>query len=523
MNIIHPILLKQLRLLFVIGAFIVGTMSLSTAQSFDMQCNGNPIPVKEQNDVPLSYELNTYKYARVTYTGNPLAMEITVSGFEFSNGDWDISPHSYGIKGTKKGSKLSFRINRTGYLVVRFSKDQDFTKRLVIFVEPPEKLPEGEFVDIVKTYQLDNTGTNNETEKIQQALDEISGSGKVLYFPEGLYKSFLLQIKSNSRIHLAKNSRIIADASDIESYLAKDGKEINRFILIQDAHNIHVTGFGALDGNGTEILGINDSKVVSKPSGMRLLFMLNTKNVSFEGIILKDASRWNTHLMGCEDITFRNCKMINNLINHEYFGNLDGWDPDASKRVLIENCFSWASDDNVAIKCTGYGNLGIYNDVEDVTVRGCVFLTKKTSLKIGTETRCANMKRIVFEDNDIIEADRVMGINVRDKATVDGVLFKNNRSEYNYPDRKQMGINIYITRREDDQPWTGKIQNVIIEDCSFEQKFPNKIQISRVESHTTAEDIQVTFKNLTIANKKIKFLDPNYFNLSKCNGVIQFE
>ena len=434
--------MDKIQLILVTGLFVIGVFGFSHAQSFDLQCNGKTIKVNEQNDVPLSYGVNTYKYARVIWNGSPLSMEIEVSGFEFSNSDWDISPHSYGIKGTKKGDKLSFKINRTGYLVIRFKKDQDFTKRLVIFIEPPEVLPDGELVDIVKTYKVDNTGTKNETEKIQHALNENSGSGKVLYFPDGVYKSFMLQIKSNSKIHLAKNSRIIADASNLDSYMAKDGVGINRFILIEDAHNIHITGLGAFDGSGSEILGVNDPGLVKKPDGMRLLFMLNSKNISFDGILLKDAARWNTHFMGCEDITFRNCKMMNNMVNNKNFGNLDGWDPDASKRVLIENCFSWASDDNVAIKCTGYGNLGIYHDVEDITVRGCVFLTKKSALKIGTETRCINMRRIVFEDNDIIEVDCVMGINVRDRAIVDGVLFKNIRSEYNYPDRKMMVINI---------------------------------------------------------------------------------
>jgi hypothetical protein len=495
---------------------------MSVAQSFNLKCNGKIIKVNEQNDVPLSYGLNTYKYARVAYAGTPLSMEIKVSGFEFSNSDWDISPHSYGIKGTKKGDKLSFTINRTGYLVVRFKKDQDFTKRLVVFVEPPEKLPKGELVNIVEKYKVDNTGAKNETEKIQQALNEISGSDKVLYFPDGIYKTFMLSIKSNSSIHLSKNSRIIADASVLEPYMAKDGG-INRFIFIDNAHDINVTGLGTFDGNGSEVLGVNNPELVKKLDGMRLLFMVKSKNISFDGILLKDAARWNTHFVGCEDITFLNCKMMNNLINNEYFGSLDGWDPDASKRVLIESCFGWAGDDNVAVKCTGCGNLGIYNDVEDVTVRGCVFLTKKSSLKIGTETRCANYKRILFEDNDIIEADRVMGINVRDRAVVDGVLFRNNRSEYSYPDRKKMAINIYITRREDDQPWTGKIKNVVIEDCFFEKKFPKKMQISRLESHTVKEDLEVTFKNLTIGNKKIDFLDPDYFNLKKCNGVIRFE
>lgn len=492
------------------------------AQPIQLKCNNNSIPVHEQNDVPLSYGLTTYKYARVTYTGKSLNLELTVTGFEFSNTDWDISPHSYEIAGTKKGNTLSFSLNRTGYVVVRFKKDQDFTKRIVIFVEPPEETSDPEWVNIVDTYQVDNSGATNQTEKIQRALNEISGSGKVLYFPPGTYTTFSIQIKSNSRIHLAVEARIIADPSDIESYLATDPSGINRFIWMNDAENVHVSGLGILDGNGSTILGVNDPELVKKLDGMRLLLMINSRNISFEGIVLKDPARWNTHIIGSEDIIFRNCKMMNNMINNEYFGSLDGWDPDASRRVLIENCFCWAGDDNVAIKCTGAGKLGIYEDVEDVTVRGCVFLTKKSALKIGTETRCENYKRIVFEDNDIIEADRVMGINVRDRATVDGVLFLNNRSEYSYPDRREMAINIYITRREDDQPWTGKIKNVVIKDCTFEQQFPKKIQISRIESHTEPGDIEVTFTNLTIANKQVSFLDPTYFELKKCNGRVVF-
>ena len=179
--------------------FVLGLPGNSTAQSFTFQCNNISIPVLEQNDVPLSYGLNTYKYARITYSEKPLNVQVSVSGFNFSNKDWDISPHSYGIKGTKKGDKLSFTINRTGYLVVRFKKDFDFTKRLVIFVEPPEEFPDGELVDIVKKYKIDNTGNKNETEKIQQALDEISGSGKVLYFPDGKYKTFSIRVNNHAQ------------------------------------------------------------------------------------------------------------------------------------------------------------------------------------------------------------------------------------------------------------------------------------------------------------------------------------
>ncbi|MEM9078920.1 MAG: glycosyl hydrolase family 28 protein, partial [Bacteroidota bacterium] len=298
---------------------------------------------------------------------------------------------------------------------------------------------------------------------------------------------------------------------------------INRFIYIENAENIAVTGLGTFDGSGSEILGITLPKIGDKRTRVRLMFIYRSKNISFDGIVLKDAASWNTHIMGSQDVTFRNCKLMNNTMNNDYFGSLDGWDPDASKRVLIEDSFGWAGDDNVAVKCTGYGNLNILDDVEDVTVRGCVFMTKKTSLKIGTETRCENYNRVLFENNDVIEADRVLGVNVRDRATVSGVVFRNIRSESLFADRRQMPINVYITRREDDQPWTGKIEGVLFEDCSFEMMFPKKIQISRIDSHTSEKDLNVTFKNLTIEGKQVKELSGEYFNLQRTNGTIRFK
>jgi polygalacturonase len=87
---------------------------------------------------------------------------------------------------------------------------------------------------VVKTYGIDNTGGVNETKKIQSALEEHSGSGKVLYFPDGIYKTFTLNIKSNTRIHLSKNTRIIADVSDLKPYLSDDETPLSRFILIKE-------------------------------------------------------------------------------------------------------------------------------------------------------------------------------------------------------------------------------------------------------------------------------------------------
>jgi polygalacturonase len=514
---------KSLGFILIVFALFIGSKSYSFAQNIQVQCNKQTIEVTEQNDMPLSMELNSYKIARLSYHGNPLSIRVKALDFDFDDNEWDISPHSYGIKGHKKDNELTFEINRTGYLVLRFSKDQNFKKRLVILIEAPEVLPKGQIVDIVKTYGIDNSGLKNETLKIQKALEDISGTNKVLFFPKGTYKTFNLSIKSNSHIHLAKNARIIADASKIEPYFAREGEKTDHFILIKDAENVKITGLGTLDGNGSEILARTDPNLIGKSNGIRLLFMLNSKNIQLEGILLKDSARWNTHIMGSEDVTFRNCKILNSLINNEVAGSFDGWDPDASRRILIENCFAWTGDDNVAIKCTEVGSQSSPNTVEAITVRNCVFLTKKSAMKIGTETFGSSMKQILFENNDIIEADRVIGINVRDRATVDGVIFRNNRSECNYPDRLSRAINIYLVKRDKIQTYTGKIKNVLIEDCSFEQMFPNKMEVSRHKTFTSEGDIELKIRNLTIDKQVVKSVDATYFNLDKSNGTIVFE
>ena len=491
-------------------------------QSFDVFADNNKIPVIEQNDLPKSLGLSAYKFARIPYQGKPIKIKIEVSNFYFENNDWSISPKRYKINGLKSGNNLSFDINRLGYLVIIFKQNQDFTKRLILFIEKPDKLPENR-VNIVKTYGVDNSGYNNETKKIQAALNDISGSGKVLYFPPGTYKTFRLNFKSNSHIHLDKNARIMADSSLLSSYFSNDESGLNSFILIKDSENIKISGLGILDGNGTQICTLLN-KELSKSLNIRLLLIYRSQNIDFNGVLLKDSARWNTHILESNRVNFSYCKLINNPNQNEFLGSQDGWDPDSSKNILIEKCFGWAGDDTVAIKCTGKGNSnGRISNSENITVRGNVFLTKKSGLKIGTETFCSQIQNIVFENNDVIESDRVMGINVRDGALVQNVIFRKNRAEFHFPDRKQNGMNFYISKRNNNTSGLGKIQKVSIEHCTFEHAFPKKFAFYRHYHETAKTDLSVTIKDLVIDGKLVDNLSPEFFDLTKNNAQLIFD
>jgi polygalacturonase len=184
------------------------------------------------------------------------------------------------------------------------------------------------------------------------------------------------------------------------------------------------------------------------------------------------------------------------MLNDIELSNTDGFDPDASVNVLIENCFAYCSDDNVAVKTTG--SSGYLRDVDGITVRGCTFLTKKSSLKVGTESRGEVMKNILFEDNDVVESDRGMALYCSDGALFTGISFINNRFEDNYPDAKRSWMNFTIIKRNPDSK-AGSMDNILIKDCSFIHPFPKASEISGFdETHR----IGMTIENMTVGDKR---------------------
>jgi hypothetical protein len=181
------------------------------------------------------------------------------------------------------------------------------------------------------------------------------------------------------------------------------------------------------------------------------------------------------------------------MLNDLNVSNTDGFDPDASRRVLIENCFAYCGDDNVAIKSTN--TMGYLQDVFDITVRNNVFLTKKSALKVGTESNTEVMKNITFENNEVLEADRGMTLYCYDGAVYENIRYINNHFESTHPDRCQCGLHFRIRKRRD---WSGSgiMKQILIKDCSFSRALPNLARMTGLDEN---HSIKLTIENLTIA------------------------
>jgi len=420
-----------------------------------------------------------YHYALIEMTE---AVELSLtSGTAISS--CEISPLSRNIQSTRDEKTVRFRLEKPGYVMVRINE----TERIFIFAEKPETIPASNTVNILG-FGVPNDGAANITPQVQSAINQAAQNSQTLLFPAGVYKCGQLVLPSNTHIHLSRGAVLQADDATVDAYGGAGALTTKRFIFIHDATNVKITGLGAINGNGAALRARYGDN-----ARMRLVLAANSTGLVFDGPMFQDPGSWNTQILKCKDVEIRHVKLMNDID----LSNTDGFDPDATQDMRIIDCFAYCSDDNVAIKTTNYGNY--LADVDGITVRGCVFLTKKSSLKVGTESRGTNMKNILFEDNDVLESDRGMALYCSDGAHFDSIRFINNRFERNHPDAKQMWMNFTVNRRNPSSP-LGRMTHVLVKDCHFYNEFPKKSEIKYPDAHT---GIEVTVDNLMFRGQRL--------------------
>ena len=74
------------------------------------------------------------------------------------------------------------------------------------------------------------------------------------------------------------------------------------------------------------------------------------------------------------------------------FSGADGFDPDNSQDIAIDSVFVHSNDDAVAVKATMPAPA---MSTEKIVVTNAVFSTKKSCLKVGTES-LRNVSNILF-------------------------------------------------------------------------------------------------------------------------------
>jgi len=351
-------------------------------------------------------------------------------------------------------------------------------ERLFLFadrLDPDAPQPANPGVLDVASFLEPSFQGKRQTDQIQRAIDQVPKGG-TLWMGPGLYRSGTLQLKSHMTLYLAPGARLQGSCepddyplfwASEEARKGNNGERFSfsQFLLVDGAKNVRIAGHGVLDGCGSKV----------RAAGRRayLLRVRDSQDVLIEDVVLRDSAAWNTHILYSEDVVVRDIKMLND----RSVGNTDGINPDSSCRVTIEDNFAYCGDDCVAVKSTN--NSGLLRNVKDIVVRGNVFLTYKSALKVGTETMADVMEDILFEGNDVLECDRGMSLYLKDGATFKNIRFVGNQFDDVYLNNRRRMIDFSISKRHG----LGRMEGILIKDCRFRVPFPERSTIAGYDKH----------------------------------------
>jgi polygalacturonase len=269
----------------------------------------------------------------------------------------------------------------------------------------------------------------NSAPALQRAIDaaHAAGGGTVLV-PAGLaFMCGSLLLRSRVRLHLEPGSRLVAspDIADYVNYdhlpLFRDSDFCRFWLFAHDADEVTIDGSGTLDGNSpafvTERLPTHTK--ARNPRAQSVVF-LGCRDVVVRDIRIINTPSWALRPAGCDRVLIEGVTILNDL----GLVNSDGIDIDCCRSVRIANCHVEAGDDAVSIKGRREIAAAGYGACEDIVVTGCVLESHCVAFRLGLESH-VDFRRIVFSNSTIRRSHRGIGVDCRDAAVIEDVLFTN--------------------------------------------------------------------------------------------------
>ncbi|MEJ6981542.1 glycoside hydrolase family 28 protein [Pedobacter sp. P351] len=210
-------------------------------------------------------------------------------------------------------------------------------------------------------------------DKAIQACKEQKG-GKIIV-PAGTYLvNGPIHLTNNLCIELQKGSKLVfgTNPSDylpvvLTSWEGTFLYNYSPFIYGYQLENVAIIGEGVIDGNASDSFSKwaekqKESQLLSRKMNHentplkermfgkghflrpQLIQFFECKNILIEGVTIKNSPFWCVHLLKSENVTARKVKF------DAFNRNNDGFDPEYSKNILIEDIDFNNGDDNVAIK-----------------------------------------------------------------------------------------------------------------------------------------------------------------------------
>ena len=362
--------------------------------------------------------------------------------FEINNEDKFYLKKRLGVK----VGQQSFEIEKTVNSVYGLEPETSYVLEIYdgdLLLQKVELMTESESFSLnVRRFGVKGDGVSNDTLPLQTAIMSCPKNGRV-YIPEGKYLLTSLFLKSDITIELDVGAEILGDTNrdnfgilpglienekDEEYYLGTwEGNPLDSYSSIItgiNVENVKIVGEGMINGQASEENWWKNAKVKRGAWRPRTIFLNNCKNITLEGITIKNSPSWTVHPFFSKDLKFINLKIQNPADSP----NTDGIDPESCKDVEYIGIDFSVGDDCIAIK-SGKLYLGerLKTPSENFQIRNCLMKYGHGAVVIGSEMS-GGVKNINIEKCIFYKTDKGIRVKTRrgrgEQGVIDGITVK---------------------------------------------------------------------------------------------------
>ena len=248
-----------------------------------------------------------------------------------------------------------------------------------------------------------------QTEALQAVIDKAAAAGGgVVVVPEGTYLTGSLFFKPGVNLHLRKGARLKGSDAITHYQIIKtrlEGQTLDYFAALINAigcDGFTITGEGVIDGNGHRFYDefwlrrkVNRKCTNLEALRPRMLYVADSKDVSVNGVTMRNSGFWTNHLYNCERIKYVGVTILAPTEGYPKGPSTDAIDLDVCRDVLVSGCYMSVNDDAVCLK----GGKGTWVDtiagngpVGRVIIDRCHFRNTNAGVTFGSEAwDCSNV------------------------------------------------------------------------------------------------------------------------------------
>ncbi|MGI6767635.1 MAG: glycoside hydrolase family 28 protein [Bacilli bacterium] len=286
--------------------------------------------------------------------------------------------------------------------------------------------PEVKYLLSVKAFKAKGDGITDDTLSIQAAIAACPKDG-IIYVPEGKYLVKSLFLKSNLKIYLSKDAKLIGSINrddyailpgviksrDDELVLGSwEGNPLDIYTSLItgiNVENVMIFGEGEIDCSGNLGPWWLEPKKKFGAYRPRGIFLNACKRVLVQGISLRNSPSWSIHPFYSDDLSFYDLK----ILNPEDAANTDGLNPESCRNVEIIGVHFSVGDDCIAIKSGKiYMAKKHYRPTSNLVIRNCLMEKGHGAVVFGSEIS-GGAENVTVSKCAFIETDRGLRIKTR--------------------------------------------------------------------------------------------------------------